>query len=86
MSATDKKQFWESVDEAYDADGGVLDCVNIPGVDHGDTLAEFIVRELSGCAIGDPIDLPEATRRMERAANQIASVASALIRMAEDAD
>lgn len=81
-----KELFWETVDQAYEDDGIIHEYVDDPGVDHGDGLAEFIVRELSDCAIGDPIGLEEAARRMERAEIQLSNVAAALRRMAEDAE
>ena len=67
------ESFWGIVDKAYDCDGLIRQYVDEPDGQHGDGLAEFIVKE-----IGDADTVEEAIGMMDRAAAQINAVASVL--------
>lgn len=81
-----KELFWEAVDRAYEDDGLILQYVKDPEGEHGDGLAEFIVRELRDLSSGEPGDTREAAQRISRAKSQLSDVAALLSGMADTED
>ena len=79
MKFEKREELWKVVNDAYDCDSLIMDYVNMPGHNHGDGLAEFIVREL-----GDAEDVTEAIRMMETARAQIQRVIEALDGIEDD--